>query len=238
MDELEFRRTVVADPHSDDEKVRDCAAADPAKQKFVDDMRQFDDQISAALKVDVPENLAERLILRQTLESHTSQKRRNRVNLAIAASVAFAAGLGWQVLMSPDPALNNNIGTYSLAHVNHGLDYLTNANEDNTLDQVNVKLARFGGEMVNAPGKAVFANYCDFNGVTSLHLIYEGQDGRYSVFVTPAKANFEFVETFGDQNYIGRGLDFNKAQITVVGDKGKQLDGFTDKLKSSLRFKA
>ena len=235
MDDLEFRRAVLADPNSEDDSIRDSAADDPVKQAFLTDMRQFDKKLDDALKVDVPENLAERLILRQTLESHQQQKRRNRVHIAMAASIAFAVGLSLHTLYSP-VVTEANIGTYSLAHVSHGIDHLINARENNTLEQVNVKMARFGGQFTQAPAKAVFANYCNFDGITSLHLIFEDTQGRVSVFVTPSDANFDFVSEFSDDRFIGRGIDFEKAQVTVVGDKGKPIDAFTENLKSSLNW--
>ena len=89
MDDLEFRRTVMAEPNSKDpkiqQKVQQAANSDSSKQAFLDEMRQFDDNLSAALKVDVPENLSERLILRQTLESHNHNRRRTYSYIAIAA---------------------------------------------------------------------------------------------------------------------------------------------------------
>ena len=34
MDDLEFRRTIYADPNCNDERVKEAAAKDPAKQEF------------------------------------------------------------------------------------------------------------------------------------------------------------------------------------------------------------
>lgn len=232
MDDLEFRRAVYADPHTEDEGVQQSAANDPAKQAFIEEMRNFDDKLSKALEVPVPENLSQRLILRQTLESHNAQRKRSRVHLALAASVAFAVGLSVQMLYGP--LGQENIGSHSLAHVNHGLQHLYNAQENNSVDQVNVKLARFGGQFKSAMGKAVFANYCDFGGVTSLHLIYESTEGRVSVFITPADADFEFVEDFADDRFVGQAMAFQRAHITVVGDKGKSISPFTNKVKENI----
>jgi hypothetical protein len=234
MDDLEFRRAVFADPNSTDEDLKRSAASDPVKQAFLDQMIEFDHSLADALKVEVPENLAERLILRQTLESHQQVRRRGRVHLALAASVAFAIGLSIQVLYSP--FASPDIGVYSLAHVNHGIKHLYNANETNTMDQVNVKLARFGGKFDQSMGNVVFSNYCNFDGVTSLHLIYQGDDGRVSVFITPKDANFDFVEEFSDDKFIGKGLNFDRAQVTVVGDKNKSIDKFTQELEQSLNW--
>jgi hypothetical protein len=234
MDDLEFRRAVYAEPFSEDEQLQQAATDDPSKQAFVKEMRQFDDKLSAALQVEIPENMAERLLLRQTLESHSQNKRRGRVHLALAASVAFAIGISVQLFYSP--FTNPNIGTYSLAHVEHGISHLYNANEQNSLAQVNAKLARFGGKFDRSMGEVVFANYCQFDGITSLHLILQSSEGRVSVFVTPADANFEFVDEFSNERFVGKGLAFDKAQITIVGDRNKPIDNFTKKLEESLSW--
>jgi hypothetical protein len=237
MDDLEFRRAVFAEPFSKDDRLQQAAAADPTRQSFLNDMRQFDDSLSAALKVDVPENLVERLILRQALESHQQVRRRGRVHLALAASVAFAIGLSSHMLYNTN---SDNIGTYSLAHLQHGIKHLHSAQEANTLTQVNAKLARFGGKfnpsVGQSLGNAVFSNYCDFNGITSLHLIYDSPQGRVSVFVTPSDANFDFVKDFGNEQFVGRGLTFDKAQVTVVGNKGQSIEGFAQKVEESLSW--
>ncbi len=234
MDDLEFRRTVYADPHTEDAQVKQSAEQDKGKQAFIDDMRAFDGKLANALKVPVPENLCERLILRQSLESHKQDRRRTRWHIAMAASVAFAVGL--TVHMLYQPFAGDSIGTYSLAHVNHGIDHLYNANENNSVDQLNVKLARFGGHFNSAMGKAIFSNYCDFAGVTSLHLIFENELGRISVFVTPADADFKFVEDFSDEHFVGKALAYERAMVTIVGDKDKPLGDFTQRLKDNISW--
>lgn len=232
MDDLEFRRTVYADPHTEDADVNQSASESPSKQAFLDEMKTFDDNLTKALKVPVPENMAERLILRQSLESHHAERKRTRVHIALAASVAFAIGISAQVFFLP--GASGDIGSYSLAHVNHGIDHLYSAHEDNSVADVNLKLARFGGKFGQNMGKAVFSNYCNFNGVLSLHLIYDSAEGRVSVFVTPANAEFEFVEEFGDERFVGRAMAFQKAHITVVGDKDKPLAGFVKKVEDNI----
>jgi hypothetical protein len=234
MDDLEFRRAVFAEPFSEDEQLRQAAVGDSSKQAFVKEVRHFDEKLSAALAIDVPPNMAERLLLRQTLESHNQNKRRSKIHLALAASVAFTIGISVQVFYSP--FANSDIGSYSLAHIEHGISHLYNAKEKNTLAQVYAKLARFGGKLEQPLGQVVFSNYCQFGGVTSLHLIYDSPQGRVSVFVTPTSADFEFVDEFSNDRFVGKGLAFDNAQITIVGDKDQSLDGFTKKLEQSLSW--
>lgn len=239
MDDLEFRRSVMAEPNAKNSAVQQAANADSSKQAFLDEMRQFDDNLHAALQVEVPENLSERLILRQTLESHNHNKRRTYAYIAIAASIAFTFGLSFQFLALPE-GINENLGTHSLGHLAHETGYLDSANEINTLAQVNSKLARFGGQvkpqLANDLGEPVFVNYCDFAGVTSLHLIYQTPEGRMSVFVAPSDSNIPFVADFADENYIGKGLAFSKAHISVLGKNKQSVQDFSQKIERSIEW--
>lgn len=243
MDDLEFRRTVMAEPNSKDSRVQQAAKSDSSKQAFLDEMRQFDDTIGAALQVDVPENLSERLILRQALESHNQDRRRTYSYIAIAASIAFTFGLSFQFLSLPfglPDNVNQNLGTHSLNHLAHETGYLDSANEINTLAQVNSKLARFGGQvkpqLANHLGEPVFVNYCDFAGVTSLHLIYQTSAGRMSVFVAPSDSKIPFASDFSDDNFIGKGLAFSKAHISVLGKDKQAVQDFSQKIERSIEW--
>ena len=42
MDDLEFRRTIYADPNCDDIRVKEAAAQDPAKQEFWSEQKKID----------------------------------------------------------------------------------------------------------------------------------------------------------------------------------------------------
>ena len=115
------------------------------------------------------------------------------------------------------------------------MQHLHGAQEVNTLEQVNVKLARFGGHFKQSVGKTVFANYCDFEGVTSLHLIYEDENkNRVSVFVTPKNGNFDFVKDFSNDQFIGKGLSYGDAHVTVVGEDQQILEQYSQKISQNL----
>jgi len=246
MDDLEFRRNVIAEPKSKDTALLKAAKQDPAKQEFLSQMRQFDDKIADALKVDVPDNLAQQLILRQAFTEHKQAKKRFKVNLALAASVVVVIGLSIQLFnpLSHSPA---SLGAHSIGHLMNEYEYFEQAKENNSLAQVNAKLVRFGGQFtsqsVDILGKAVFANYCDFDGVTSLHLIYDSPQGRMSVFVTPPNTTINFEADFDNEQYIGKGLKFAKAHISVVGHRRtnaqlhNQVSAFSQKVAESIEWK-
>lgn len=66
MDELEFRRKVMSDPKQRDNDTLDMMTSSEANAKFVDDVLQLDKQIAQAFKVDVPDDLADKILFKQT----------------------------------------------------------------------------------------------------------------------------------------------------------------------------
>ena len=236
MDDLQFRRTIYADPNCSDEEVRQAAAEDPAKQEFWNELKQLEAGIQQASRVEVPEGLAERLILRQTMQRHQKQKRRNRVHLALAASVAFAFGVSftmWQQQQGID------LSEHALAHVYHEADgFALKVDGDVGLTQVNAKLASMGAELSERVGRIYFANYCEFEGVRSFHMVLEGENGKVTVFVIPAKEGHELVERFSDGRMHGEIIDLSKARLIFVGEEGKSFDGLKTRFKKKMLFSA
>ena len=93
MDDLQFRRSIYADPSSLDEDIIAAQNDDPAKKKLAQELCQLDERIKQAMSIPVPDDLCNKLLLRQTLKSHQQNKRKTRIHLALAASVAIIAGI-------------------------------------------------------------------------------------------------------------------------------------------------
>ena len=140
MDELEFRRILYADPNTTDEKVLAAIADDPKKQAFYRELKQLDKSMYQASQVKVPGDLVHKLILRQTMQFHKSSKVRNRIQLAMAASVAFVVGVGFTMWQQ-----NNllDLSKQAIAHVHYEGGYALDAQENVSLQQVYAKLAKF-----------------------------------------------------------------------------------------------
>lgn len=233
MDDLEFRRTIYADPYCDSQEVKAAAASDPAKQQFWDDMKQLDKALQSAAKVPVPDGLAQRLLLKQSMQSHKQQQIKRRWHLSIAASVIFMLGVSFTLWQQQDVDLSR----HALAHVYHDANALQ-VDENVPLEQVNAKLASFGGQFTDDIGKVYYANFCDFNRVKSLHMVIEGEYGKVTVFVVPHRDNQTLQQQFSDGQYQGRGMDLQQASLIMVGDNQQSLQKIQDKLQSRLLFSA
>ena len=235
MDELEFRRTIYADPKCNDERVKQAAAEDSKKQDFWNEMKQLNSKMQLASKVAVPEGFADKLILRQSMQHHARSKVRTRIQLALAASIAFVFGVSFTMWQMQDQI---DLGEHALAHVYHEGNHALGAQEDISLQQVNAKLARYGGQLNESVGQVLYANFCDFKGVRSLHLVMQGAQDKVTVFIVPHQKGQKLNSQFGDNKMTGQSLDFSKASLVIVGERGSDVDSLSIELKKQIHFSA
>lgn len=233
MDDLEFRRTIYADPNSDDQRLLETARKDSAKQESWSDIRKIDASLKKALEISVPSDLAHKLILRQTIESHTKQTRRNRLHLALAASIALVAGVSFTMWQQPGYV---DLSAQSLAHVYHEGPHALQANENFSLQQINAKLAQYGGHLANNIGQVYYANHCEFGKVKSLHIVMQGENSRVTVFVVPHIKGYKTQDNLSDGFLTAQSIELQSASLVVVGENTQDVELIRSKLKQQMLF--
>jgi hypothetical protein len=223
MDDLQYRRSIYADPANQDADIIAAQNADPAKKQLAHELCLFDEQLKQAMNIPVPDDLCNKLLLRQTLASHQQEKRKSRVHLALAASVAIVAGLVVNYLQFSSSY--TNLGDYALAHVYHeeGEFYNDDVNRV-SLTSLNKKMATFNGSFNDSLGELISADYCRFDGMKSLHLVYQGLTDTVAVFIVPKKDHLSFTNKFSDNKLQGESLGFKNTNILVVADKNESLE--------------
>ncbi|WP_206484644.1 DUF3379 family protein [Thalassotalea sp. G2M2-11] len=235
MDDLQFRRNIYADPNTSDSDTLAAKHSDPAKRKFAEELAQLDQQIAQALNIDVPDDLSEKLILRQSLASHQQQKKRKRIKLALAASVTFVIGLTVQQLQFSHAY--SSIADYAIAHTNHEAIYFSNQDEAKvSLASLNKKMASFNGSFSEQIGELIMADYCRFDGTKSLHLVFKGRSSPVNVFIVPDSEHLAFSKDFANDALSGFASQFNQSNIIVVGDKNEPLKQWQQKINQNIRW--
>ena len=235
MDDLQFRRAIYADPTNQDADILAAQQQDPSKKQFAKEICLLDERIKQALHIPVPDDLCNKLILRQTLASHQVQKRKTRVHLALAASVAIVGGLMLNFMQFS--SAYSNLGDYALAHVYYEQDSFTNnASSQVTLSSLNKKMATFDGNFSKSLGKLLFADYCRFDGMKSLHLVFQGKTSPVTVFIVPKNEQLSFSNTFNDKRYFGSSLEFNNSNIIVVADKNESLGQWQQRISETVSW--
>ncbi|WP_371195533.1 DUF3379 family protein [Glaciecola sp. SC05] len=231
MDDLNFRRTIYADPYTKDPEILEAAKSDPKKQAFWDEVRMMEASLEQAMNVPVPEGLADKLILRQSMDDFQQQKKRRPWYLALAASVFLASILSVSLLMQGPTDLKSDV----YAHMSH-MSYELNKSGKVDLAMVNDKLATYNGQVNEGIGEIVSANYCYLDSIKSLHLIIKGKDGLASLFVMPSEISKTIDDDFSNDVYTGSAFLLESAKIIIVGETSAQVEELKAKAKTLLSF--
>jgi len=235
MDDLQFRRSILADPKGHDDETKQAIKNEPARQKFAQEIDALDDKIAQAMNIPVPDDLYNKLILRQTMASHQQQKSKTRVRLAMAASVAFVMGLTINFMMFS--STYKNLGDYAIAHVNHEAAHFSNNDKPSvTLASLNEKMTAFKGSFDSTFGTLIFADYCRFDGSKSLHLVFQGQSSPVNIFILPDDEDIDFIANFSNDKLQGQSLHFNHSNIIVVGDKKEPIKQWQERVSNSITW--
>lgn len=217
MDELKFRRQAYEDPHNQDLEFLQQMQEKGEYQALVNELKNLDAKLTSALKVDVPEDLADKLILRQQLQQHHKQRRQTGFLVAMAASIAFVIGVSFSLLrLGPV-----DLAEHALAHVYHE-DMALHLDQNVSFSQVNAQLTSLKNvghaKFIEQPGKVYFTSYCDFQGVKSLHLVLQGEQGKVTLFIVPLEKRMVLNQTFADTKYQGMGFETADAFILLVAE--------------------
>lgn len=248
MDDLEFRRTVLADPNTREEAIVDAINGDAAKQQFLDDVHTLDAKIKRAVDVEVPDNLASKLM--QQAEKDVSSNGVDKVSerseaandasfwkIAVAACFAFVIGLSVNLSsLQPDSGLG--AGEYAMKYTYQGMQNVEQLDEQLPLHQVNAKLASYGVQMEQDIGAVYYADsyFCNYNDVEVLRLVVGGEAGNISLFVLPKNNKLKSWNEFGDERFNGKATRYSKADVVIVGEKAEPLRAFQSKVENSMKW--
>lgn len=232
MNNADVRRSLMIDPFSKDPSVLEAIEHDAELAELAYELQQQQLQLDDAMQVPVPPMLAEQLL---RLPQQPKKSARWYSVLAMAASVALVSVISvgtWQSSYAKD------LGSHALAHVYHEADYLQSHAELQSLNDVNLKLASFGAQLQDWQDEIIYARYCTFQGVRSLHLAIKTAHGYATVFVVPKQAELAMVSEFADKRYQGLTLQMPGANILVVSDQKSDLNTLPQKLSDKLVFSA
>ncbi len=234
MDELTFRRTIYAEPNTTDPEVIQAAKDDPAKQVFWDETKALESKLALAMNIPVPENFAEKLILRQGMDEFTQHRQKRPWYIAMAASVAMVAGISYMTLLGGNDGLAKDV----FAHVND--EYMSKEISMNgefvSIDTINEKMATFDGQLSEEIGEVVSANYCYLDKIKSLHMIIKGEKGLISLFIVPGSESKELQDDFSDNEHFGSSFLLESAKIIIVGNDKEQVSQLQEVAQSAFTF--
>ena len=239
MDELEFRRRIMSDPKQRDCDIIDAMRTNEHNAKFADDITELDNRIAKAMNVEVPDDLADRILFNQSSRHHAKVIRPNfvRRSMAMAASIAFVFGLligqiNWgNIFVSPAQA---SLADIAIEHVIAEQPFIDHIDEQVSTAQINAKMAPFTHRLSEAfPYHVYYLNHCGFGKDNALHMVFAGRKGKVTLFVTNAPSTK--VEDFDEQGMTGIIEPIKGgASMIIVGDKNENITRIANSIKKLL----
>ncbi|PJG60072.1 DUF3379 family protein [Aeromonas cavernicola] len=248
MDELEFRRNAMITPDDQQPDFLAAAGASPHSRAHLAEMKQLDHAIQKAINVDLPDGLAERILLKQALlqDDHAEHDppmvgaRQPTApswrQLAIAASIAFILGMStrWiEGLGSPTLSLAD----VAMAHLHTEAPFISRLDERVNLSAINAKMGAYGATLLGMGGlKVTYVNHCSFYQGPALHMVMQGQKGPVTLFLVPKHLPLTVPATFAEGTLKGEIVPLKGANMVLIGDRQEPLTPMADQLQSRLHW--
>ncbi len=228
MDDLELHRHCLAEPRSRDPAFRAALASRPDARRAAARAVQLDAQISrCAQAVEVPEGLAERVLLRRALRPRRPRWR----PWALAAGLLLTLGIAPRLLV-PD---RTGIEAQVIDHIRSEAHHLGEAPQAVSSERLNALLATFGGQLVGYPGALRFAAICPTRTGIGLHLILDGERGPVTVLYLPGEPLAEPRRIAGG-GLRGGAWQLPGGSLAIVGVPGEQIGPIRARLDRSIRW--
>ncbi|MFQ5935656.1 MAG: DUF3379 family protein [Acidiferrobacterales bacterium] len=232
MNCLEFRRHCLADPASQDGELlrhrRDC----PRCAEFAASIAQLDKKFVEALRIDVPDNLVSRIILRQSIYLDESRQRHRRRMYALAASLFVAIGLTIGVLVvNRTPPLDRQV----IAHVELERALLLTRQEVSRPMLVQV-LDTVGAELKGSLGPVRHVSLCHLSKHGGAHIVFDGKKGPVIALLLP-KQFITGPTMFRSDKFGGMILPTNNGSMALVGAHGEQLQEVAHRMRTAITWR-
>ena len=227
MNCLEFRRRCFAKPGNQDSEFvrhkRECVAC----AEFAVRMRDIDRTLVEALRVDVPENLTSRIILRQSLQNGQVPSKHRPRRYAIAASLLLTLGLAVFTVIS-----TTSFHRAVMAHLDGEWDSLVRRQDVSDQKLMSV-LDTVGSELKGDIGKLRHASLCDFSEYGGVHLVLEGRKGPVVVLLMSGNHIAAPKVMSGDRSE-GILVPTNNGSMVIAGNKDEALHGVERQVRAAL----
>lgn len=235
MDDILFRHTATATPNDKSDDFLQRIVDSESDKAIVKQAKQFDAALQTLLKVDVPEGLADKILLEQSFVVENERITNGRWHIAIAASIAFVIGISLPLLNSFNHSALD-IGEVAMQHVKEEYYFTAQSNEHADLKMVNAKLARYGAKAHGDLGDITYVNYCNFEGTPALHMVMKGEKGQITVFVVPADAKFINTGNFNNQHLKGVTEKMGNTNVVIVGERDESLQTIRNAMQNNIQW--
>lgn len=233
MNCIDVHRKLTAEPNSQDEAVMAHIEQCPACANFLNSIQNFDESLNTAINVDIPDGLAERILLKQSF-TQQRQQRSNRFNLyAVAASLLIVLGVSFN-MSKITSLLDNSLSLEEIAinHVIDERDHLTE-NRNIQLAKLNTVLQPFNIKLNKSIGQVNYAGACPIRNSRGVHLVLQKNNSVATLLVIPGEYVTERkTHTKGD--FSTTLIPAENGSIAIITEKGSNAT-LADELEKSFK---
>ncbi len=233
MDDLEFRKRALANPHDTDEDFIAATSLSPGRQQLVRELKTLDSTLSEVLcSVPIPVGLAQRLKSREQIAVAPKPRTLFSRYYALAASLVIAVGVTLSVgLQSARPsAADLQFHDDVLSHVYREAPRYSSDLDDVAWQQITQVVAEAGGHLREDEGIKTlhikFANDCNIVPATrGAHIVLEGTKGSVSVIIinnSPVTTKFDV----NDPRFAGKIIPLGAGNLIIIGEKEEPLETY------------
>jgi hypothetical protein len=191
MNCIEFRQLKLADPDLYSEQANQHKSGCSTCAAFEREIHGLDESLRTALTVAIPEGLAAKVLLNQSLQSHP--RRPTRWYWMSMAASFFMAVFVFQ--MTPADSLDDDI----VKHLDHEAHQVHGKSGDISSVEVRTVLYAIGGDLVgeidgqidDSLGKVTYASNCYMNEQLVAHFVVENGGEPYTLIVIPTETRRE-----------------------------------------------
>lgn len=229
MNCLAARRMIATDITNKSNELEDHLNSCATCMAYYEKQLKFNEKLKNAIKVDVPDGLASRIIAEHNFHVK-KEKRKQRFNWgAIAASMVLAFVVTTVVFFQPKPAIANII----LEHVHEEM-WVLEDNQRVTLESLNQLLAPHGVKADETIGHATHAGNCIIHGKFGVHIVFTGENAPVTLIIFPEPLNRAGEVKIGDDTFKGVLMGAKEGTLALLSQDEQSLVKFEDRLRTSL----
>ncbi len=230
---IEFRRLLLTDPGLVDaesaEHRRSCADCAEAVERSAH--REW--RLRQAVNVGVPENLAPRILLKQSFE-HQAERPwwRTRRAYALAASMLLVVGL---ISLGLGSYLQQRRLNEELLALINGAPYALAASEPISGSEISAALEPAGLDLAGDIGNVTYVGRCIVRGKLLGHIVVQGDTAPITVFLIAEQLVTDRATIRGNL-YSGILVRQGAGTIAIVSTPGQSLEKVEARIRSAIRW--
>jgi len=218
MNCLQFRRLVETSPDTQDPEFLRHKAECGDCASLAARVARFDAALSNAVRIDPPENLASRILLKQSFSTPRAMLPRRRL-VALAASMVAVAGLAlagnWYLKRGDE------LGQEVVSLVRNA-SYAMSSETLLDSKSVAMALAPVGLRLKGKISGVTFAGQCLLRNTLAGHLVLQGEKAPITIFLMP-DVRISARSVIKDPMFRGELVPLKKGSMAIVGAPGEEL---------------